>query len=32
MYLLYYVRIREDSTIENPVWEIEKVPLREIKD
>ena len=29
---LYYVRIEADSTIENPVWEIEKIPYREIED
>jgi predicted kinase len=29
---LYYVCIGEDSTIENPVWEIEKIPFKEIED
>jgi predicted kinase len=26
---LYYVRIAEDSTIENPVWKIEEIPFRD---
>jgi predicted kinase len=29
---LYYVRIAEDSTVENPEWVIEEIPYREIKD
>ncbi len=29
---LYYVRIGKDSTSENPVWEIEKIPLGKIED
>ncbi len=29
---LYYVRIGEDSTIEKPVWEIEKMPFKEKED
>jgi predicted kinase len=27
--MLYYVGIAEDSTIENPVWEIEEIPFRD---
>lgn len=29
---LYYVRIAEDSTVENPAWEIKEIPFREIED
>jgi len=29
---LYYVRIRKDSMIENPVWEIEMIPKTGIED
>jgi hypothetical protein len=29
---LYYVRIEKDSTSENPVWEIEKIPNTGIED
>src|SRR6266571_6610196 len=29
---LYYVGIEKDSTSENPVWEIEKIPFEEIED
>ena len=29
---LYYVRIEKDSTSENPVWEIEKIPNSGIED
>jgi len=29
---LYYVRIGKDSTNENPIWEIEKIPFGKIED
>ena len=29
---LYYVRVGKESTSENPVWEIEKIPIGEIED
>jgi len=29
---LYYVRIGKDSTSENPIWEIEKIPFGKIED
>ena len=29
---LYYVCIRKDSTSENPIWEIEKIPFGKIED